>query len=202
MRSSGVLAAALALAIVAPAHAEVYRFTDERGDVHYVQGLDNVPERFRGNAARVGLRPRPDPPAAGAANPADARGARPGTATVRFTPGNRIIVDVRINGGTSARLQLDTGADRTLVNPRVLAAAGVSARAAASGHIRGVTGQDTAMAFLIDSLEVGEARVGQMVVIGYDMSQPDADGLLGRDFLDRFTVNIDPAQGIVSLTPR
>lgn len=204
MRWSTVVAFALAALVLAgPARADVYRFTDERGDVHYVEGLDNVPERYRAQAARVGLRPRPDPPAVDPAAPGGApQSARPGTTTVRFSPGKRIIVDVRINGGTPARLQLDTGADHTLVNPRVLAAAGVSVRAATTGQIRGVTGEDTALAFVIDSLEVGEARVGRMAVISYDMNQPDADGLLGRDFLDRFTVNIDSAQGIVSLTPR
>lgn len=203
MRGSLVLVLAVAtLAVAGPARADVYRFTDERGDVHYVEGLDNVPERYRAHAARIGLRPRPDPPAAVANPGAGSQSAASGTTTLRFPPGNRIIVDVRINGSTPARLQLDTGADRTLVNPHVLAAAGASVRSAMTGEIRGVTGADTALAFLIDSLQVGEARVDRMLVIGYDMNQADSDGLLGRDFLDRFTVNIDSAQGTVSLTPR
>ena len=55
---------------------------------------------------------------------------------------------------------------------------------------------------VVESLEVGEARVGQLVVSAYDMEMPDADGLLGQDFLARFNVSIDPAQGIVKLVPK
>ena len=44
----------------------------------------------------------------------------------------------------------------------------------------------------IESLEVGEARVGRMLVGSYDSGHGvGGDGLLGRDFLDQFNVNID-----------
>jgi len=39
-------------------------------------------------------------------------------------------------------------------------------------------------------------------VVSHDSELGQGDGLLGRDFLDRFTVNIDNAAGIVTLTPR
>jgi predicted aspartyl protease len=114
-----------------------------------------------------------------------------------------MIADARINASAPARLILDTGADRTLISPRALAAAGVSlSRTVATGKIVGVTGTDRLPYVMIESLEVGGARVGPMPVGAYDMADADADGLLGRDVLDRFNIAIDSARGLVTLSPK
>jgi hypothetical protein len=181
-----------------PVSAEIYRWTDDRGTAHYADGLENVPEAFRARAVPVGLR---NSPASSDGAPAPAPAAGPGT--IRFTPGQRILVDARINGSTSARLLLDTGADRTLIDPRTLIAAGASlTRGTVPGQIRGVTGTTGAENVRIESLEVGDIRVGRMLVIAHDMNQPGIDGLLGRDFLQQFNVTIDTARGIVTIAPR
>jgi predicted aspartyl protease len=113
------------------------------------------------------------------------------------------MVDVRINGSASARLLLDTGADRTLISPRALVAAGVSiTRPVATGKMSGVTGTDRIDYVVLDSLEVGESRVSRLPIAVYEMSLSRGDGLLGRDFLDRFNVSIDAARGEVRLAPR
>jgi predicted aspartyl protease len=113
------------------------------------------------------------------------------------------MVDVRLNGRASARLMLDTGADRTLINPRSLIAAGVPLqRAVGRSEVRGVTGKDTVLWVVVDSLEVGQARVTKIPVAAYEMGAYESDGLLGRDFLDRFNLSIDASRGLVTLTPR
>ncbi|MBI2156858.1 MAG: aspartyl protease family protein [Candidatus Rokubacteria bacterium] len=89
------------------------------------------------------------------------------------------------------------------MSPRVFAAAGVSlSRGVETGSIRGATGTANVTAVPIESIEVGEAKVGKMVVISHDIEQSGIDGLLGRDFLDQFNVNVDNAQGVVTLTPK
>ena len=50
--------------------------------------------------------------------------------------------------------------------------------------------------------EIGGARMRSLRVAAYDMGESASDGLLGRDFLDGFNVSIDPAAGIIRLTPR
>lgn len=196
-----VSAAALVAAALGPAEAQIYRWTDERGTSHYVDGLDNVPERYRSQAAPLGLRNKPAPPASKTEGAGD--GAPAGGATIRFTPGKPIFVDARVNGTAPVRLVLDTGADRTLLSPRALAAAGVSlTRGTRSGQIVGVTGTAEIQVVVIDSLEVGAARVGRLAVSAHDMSDPGHDGLLGRDFLDQFNVSIDSGRGVVTLTPK
>jgi hypothetical protein len=185
------------LIAAASASAQIFKWTDDRGNASYAEGLDNVPERFRASAVPLGLRNRPAEPA-----PTSTREAPAGT-TIRYTPGKPIMVDVRINGGAAARLLLDTGADRTLISPRALAAAGVGlTRPIATGQMAGVTGTDQVQYVVVDSLQVGDARVARIPVVAYEMPNAQADGLLGRDFLDRFVLNIDGARGIVTLTPK
>ena len=194
-----LLAALLLILAPTPARADYYRWTDERGVTHYREGLENVPERYRAGAVPLGLRNAPAPaPAAPTAAP-PARGAT----VLRYTPGQPIMVDVRINGGASARLLLDTGADRTLISPRALVAAGVPiTRPVATGKMSGVTGSDRIDYVIVESLEVGEARASRLHVAVYEMALARGDGLLGRDFLDRFNVSIDAARGEVTLAPR
>jgi predicted aspartyl protease len=114
------------------------------------------------------------------------------------------MVDVKINGGVTSQLLLDTGADRTMISPRVLTAAGVSiTKPVATGQITGVTGTDKISYVVVDSLEVGEARVGKMPVGSYELAGTGTgDGLLGRDFLDQFKMTVDAAKGEVTLAPK
>lgn len=198
-----LVALALALPLLAapnPSAAQIYRWIDERGNAHYAEGLDSVPERYRARAVPLGLRKSPPEPAVPAPG---GKPAATGATTIRFRPGERIMVDARINGRASARLLLDTGADRTLVSPRALVAAGVSlTRGGVSGQLTGVTGTTEAQGVTVDSLEVGEARVSRLLVVSHDINQPGLDGLLGRDFLEQFTVTIDSARGVVTLAPK
>lgn len=183
------------------ADAQYYRFTDERGQNHYVDGLEKVPAPLRATAVPLGL--RNGPPAS--SDTSATTPARPaGGAVIKYTPGQRIIVDVRINGSFTAPLLLDTGADRTMISPRTLQAAGVAiARPVATGNVTGATGTDRINYVVVDSLEVGEARVGRMPVGSYELAGTGVgDGLLGRDFLDQFKITFDAAKGEVHLVPK
>lgn len=198
---SRALALGLLAALVgaAPAAAQIFRWTDERGTTHYSEGIDSIPLRYRGSAVPLGLRNSPATPASSAG---EAR--TPSTTVIRYTPGQPIMVDVRINDSGTARLLLDTGADRTMISPRALVAAGVRiTRPVATGTVTGVTGSDRIDYVVVDSLEVGEARVTRLPVAAYEIAGGGAgDGLLGRDFLDRFDVSIDGSRGEVTLRSR
>jgi predicted aspartyl protease len=193
----GLLTGALA---PAPAFAEIYRYTDERGSPVYVEGLESVPEAYRSRAVPLGMRnnaPVSTPPA-DVGKPVAAGGT-----TIRYTPGQRITVDATVNGSTSTRLLLDTGADTTLISPLVLSAAGASlTRGGSAGRMTGVTGTTDIRRVGIESLAIGEARVSRLQVVAHDMDMPGIDGLLGRDFLDQFKVTIDSTTGVVTLQPK
>jgi predicted aspartyl protease len=98
---------------------------------------------------------------------------------------------------------LDTGADKTLVSPRALQAAGVRiAGPTTTAEVAGATGSAQMQFVFVDSIEVGEARVGRMAVGSQNLPIEEADGVLGRDFLDQFNVNIDSSKGVVTLSPK
>src|SRR5262245_41920441 len=196
----GIAVAALALGVLSGprgAAAQVFRWIDGEGNIHYSQGIESVPQRFREGAVIIGYE-RPDTtPSVPAAVPSS-----PGIGRVRFTPGQPIMVSVRSNGATPATLMLDTGATRTVINPRVLEAVGVNYRDAQRGSIRGVTGDAPVLAVRVESIEANGARSGPLLVVAHDTGFGQGDGLLGRDFLDQFSVNIDNTAGLVTLTPR
>jgi hypothetical protein len=200
-----IMALSLCLLIAAlpsRAHAQIYRYTDERGQNHYADGLEKIPDRHRGAAVPLGLRNAPPSPVSATAIPAAAK--PPGAAMIKYTPGQRIMVDVKINGAFTAQLLLDTGADRTMISPRTLVAAGVAiSRPVATGSITGATGTDRINYVIVDSLEVGEARVGRLAVGSYELAGSGVgDGLLGRDFLDQFRITFEAARGEVHLAPK
>ena len=201
MRRTAWLLVALFLVLrwPAPADAQIYRWVDDNGVPHFADGIDSVPDRYRSKAVPLGMKNAPPAPAAPGAPGAKASGET----AIRFIPGQRIMVDARINGSAEARLMLDTGADRTLISPRALQAAGVRLTGpSTTAEVTGAMGSGQMQFIVIESLEVGEARVGRMPV-GSGVLPPDVgDGLLGRDFLDQFNLNIDSGKGVVTLTPK
>jgi aspartyl protease/uncharacterized protein DUF4124 len=182
----------------ASAQVAIYRWISAEGDVHYSQGIESVPLRSRASAVVIGYDRPPEPSAPSAASP------QPRAGQVRFTPGQPIIVRARINDAGSAQLMLDTGAARTLINPAVLSALGVSYANALRASLRGVTGESQVDAVRLDSIEVEGARYGPLLVISHDMGfgPQRGDGLLGRDYLDNFIITIDNAAGLLTLTPK
>ncbi len=191
-------ALAFVIALAGHAGAEIVRWTDERGNPHYADGIESVPERYRSTVVPLRMRNSPPPPPG--SEVATTRST--GGAVIRYAPGQRITVEGKINGRTPVRLLFDTGADRTLISPKILRDAGVWLIGAASGPIVGVTGQADAQSITLDSLDVQDARVEKLHVLVFDMNRPDVDGLLGRDFLDHFHVTLDSSTGTVTLRPK
>jgi predicted aspartyl protease len=212
MKRPAVLALALML-LATPAAAEIIKYTDDRGVNHYVEGLESVPQQYRSRAAPLGLHnntlteppPKPQDPSKA---PADEGGRGPAResdktgASIRYAPGKPIMVNAVVNGSTSAQLLLDTGADKTMINPRVLVEAGAPlSKPVGSAMVTGVAGSQHMQFVTINSLEVAGFTVARLTVAAHDVAGA-GDGLLGRDFLDHFSVNIDSAKGIVTLVPK
>jgi hypothetical protein len=190
----GVVALAVALVLAVPALAQVYRWEDERGTLHFTNTRERIPETER--ALMPPAPPAPPP----AAEPALARSAT--LTRIPFSPGEAILVSARIAGAGPVTLILDTGADRTMVAPAVLSRLGVSVADTARAEIRGVTGTSQGDVVLVPSVEVGDAKVGPLRIVALDADLKKADGLLGRDFLEHFTVTIDARERMVTLVPK
>lgn len=195
MRAAGSVLVFLALAAVAgPAAAELYQWTDGEDVIHYTQDARTIPRPYR-DGARTVPAPHARPPAATAPD----AGLDP--TVVPYRAGAPIVVPVRLNG-TPLALILDTGADRTVVSPSAIARAGLSGPAGAAVNIVGVTGGSVATELTVASVDVAGARVGPLTILVHDVAVQGADGLLGRDVLDAFTLTVDAARGRAVLAPR
>lgn len=178
------------------AFGDVYYWIDEKGVQYYSTSLESIPELYRSSAQPL---PLPDSPPA----PPEVQASSPqkGITKIPFVPGSPVLVSAKINGAGPITLILDTGSGYTLVAPSVLGKLGVSTTGAQRGLIKGVTGTSYADAVWVTSVEIGEAKVGPLLVIAHDADLKGADGLLGRDFLAYFNVTIDPKEGAVTLAP-
>jgi hypothetical protein len=88
-----------------------------------------------------------------------------------------------------------------MVTPAALARLGIVTPNTHEAEVRGVTGVARADVLWIESLDVGGARAGPLAIVAHDAGLPQADGLLGRDFLSLFSVTIDTRASIVTLEP-
>jgi predicted aspartyl protease len=198
---AGVLAS-LGVVLLLPALglAQVYRWQDERGIWHYTNTPERVPEAYRFQLGPLPpARVSPATPEESAPSP-----VTPALVTTRipYTPGAPILVSARIGGTGSLTLILDTGADRTMVAPQALLRLGIAIPNAPRVEIRSVTGSAQGYVVQVASLEVGEAKAGPFRIIAHDAELKTADGVLGRDFLEHFTVTIDAKERLVTLVPK
>ena len=184
------------LLIPALALAEIYYWVDDQCIQNYTTRFESIPEPYRSRVQALSLPTPPPVPVELKPSPSPR-----GPAKIPFTLGSPVMVSVRINGAGPVTLILDTGSDCTLIRSSVLGKVGISTENARRAVLRGVTGVSTGDAVWVDSVEVGEARVGPLLIVVHDVDLKGADGLLGRDFLANFNVTIDSKAGIVTLTP-
>jgi hypothetical protein len=190
---AGLAALATLIALVAPpAWAQLYRWADAQGTVYYTTDLLTIPSAYRDSARDIGA-PTPGPVVA--PTPAATVGI-----VIPYT-GGPLVVDAWLNG-VPLRLVLDTGADRTLISPAAMARAGLPIMGGTPVHIRGVTGDAVATLVSVPRLDVAGTRVGPVAVVVHALATQSADGLLGRDVLDAFTLTVDAAAQRATLVPR
>lgn len=176
--------------------SEIYYWVDDQGVQNYTTRLESIPESYRSNAQKLSLPASPPPP------PELQSSASKNVLTrIPFTIGSPVLVSARINGAGPIALIFDTGSDRTLVGPSVFAKLGITPENASRVILRGVTGMGYGDAVWVQSVEVGEAKVGPLLIIVPETDLKEADGLLGRDFLAHFNVTINPKEQIITLVP-
>jgi hypothetical protein len=186
----------LILLLAGPAWAEIHHWVDDQGTQHYTTDPEKIPDRYRSRAQTLSL--PPSPPAPPELTPV---GPSKKVIQVPFKPGSSVLVSAKINGAGPVPLILDTGADRTLITSSAFANLGVSAEKSVPVYLQGVTGAAQGEAIWVDSVEVGEAKVGPLLITIHDTSLKGAGGLLGRDFLAHFNVILDSGKGLLTLEP-
>ncbi|HMK66852.1 MAG TPA: retropepsin-like aspartic protease [Thermodesulfobacteriota bacterium] len=176
--------------------SDMFYWVDEQGIENYSGNMESIPERYRSRAQRLSLPPAPIAPLELAPSDPPKRPTR-----IPFSPGAPVLVQARINGIGPIPLILDTGADHTIISPSALARLGISGENVPSVTLKGVTGTASASRVWVDFIEIGEARVGPLLIAVYPADLKGAEGLLGRDFLFKFNMTIDSKERVVTLTP-
>jgi clan AA aspartic protease (TIGR02281 family) len=206
------LCLALLLGPLAAAAAEIYQWTDEKGRVHYVQDLSQVPARHRSQAELRALAPQPagrlqtytnQSPAAPAPDGAERRGAAGEPARTIRVPvaraGTGMIVKVLLDGTVTAPFLVDTGATDVLIPAKVAKQLGLEpGPETRNKSYQTANGVVTQASVMLRSVDLGGAVVENVPA---SISSSLGMGLLGLSFFNHFTYHIDAAAGVLTLIP-
>jgi aspartyl protease family protein len=204
MRSLALLPL-LAVALSTAAHGEIYRYTDESGQIHFTQSLDQVPPRFRESAhgSAVTERESPPPPAAkrpGYVPPATAAfGANGRALRIPFKrSGNLMKVVARLNGRVDVPFLVDTGASGISLPKSVADRLGIVVTPATRRvYVSTANGVVQVPLVRISSVELGGARVENLEAT---VNSSLSIGLLGGSFFNNFVYGVDAAASVITLS--
>ncbi len=184
----------LFLSVVIPSRsADLYRWEDERGVVHFSDNEHNIPPEFRENAIRIrGLAPsRPSN------NPVFT-----GRTTVRLKKkGLTAVVEATINSTTKANFILDTGASYTVISEHVAKELKIDLdKNHPKIRLQSANGVIEVPLVTLDSIEVSGLRVDDLAAVVHDFSNDtNIAGLLGLNFLSKFRMDLDTEKGVLVL---
>jgi len=191
------------LLLAGSAGAEIYRWTDAQGNVHFGQDPSRAP------AGRTAEPVSPDAgsfqtfesPSGSAGTQSRTRMVRPGE--VLEIPyarrGSMAIVQVRLNDRVTAPFIVDTGASDIAVPAHVAAEAGIRINADTPRRMyTTANGVVSSPIVRLDSVEAGEVR---MEGVSAHVSPELQVGLLGGAFFNNFTFQIDPTSDAIRLIP-
>lgn len=116
---------------------------------------------------------------------------------VSQTHGDRVIVPVVVNGKAAGRFLVDTGATTTLIYAGTAARLGLGPGSViGKARARVADGREIDSDVVrLDSIQVGNSRVDGALAVVVSGDEPDFDGLLGMNFLNRFVSRVDPVAG-------
>ncbi len=184
----------LFLFVVAPSRsADLYRWVDERGVVHFSDNEHNIPREFRKDAARI----RGLAPSIPSNNPAFT-----GRATVPLIKkGMMAVVEAKINSNTKANFILDTGASYTVISEHVAKELKIDLdKKHPKIRLQTANGIIEVPLVTLDSVEVSGLRVDDLAAAVHNFSKDTSiAGLLGLNFLNHFRMDLDTEKGVLVL---
>jgi len=199
-----VYLAVLAVILIVPfvARAEVYKWIDEKGNIHFTDDPSKIPEKYRTDAesrkvpkeaATLGVESKPSPPVTKAP---ESKGFKVQLSRKHGTWETEVI----LNGKMKKPFTVDTGASFTLIDERTAKELNVTvdedtpiipiSTASGWGFVPLVT---------LKSVRVGEAELQNVEAVVLTM--PSGGGLLGNTFLNKFGVHIDSTNEKMTLSP-
>ena len=183
-----LLAALLGAGAARP--AEMMRWVDDQGVVHFTDSLKEIPEKFRSKVTRlktIGPAPAPIPD---------------DKALVKFQKqGELMVVQAMLNEKTAAKFVVDTGASYTTISQAMAKQLQINLENVSTViPLQTANGVIEAPLASVGALEVGGFALKDLAVVVHDVfTDPNIAGLLGLNFLSQFHLGIDSKNGILYL---
>jgi len=182
------------------AHATLFSWKDEKGQLHVTDNAMNIPPQFRQQDGRVKtFESKPAPVFTEKAKPAQKKEFQ-----IPLMAGseNHFFVEVVINGSGKARLLLDTGASMITLSQNAADRLGLNYLDAPKISFSTAGGMVEMPLIALDSVSVegASASLVETAVNAMDMGQ-NIDGLLGMSFLSNFKFEIDQIHARLVLRP-
>ncbi len=194
------------IAFALPASAEMYKWVDEKGTVHFTDDISSIPEKYRENVEErktqtpkeipdQGVKEKPGP------GPVQ-KSSEPQGFEVELVRRHELwLSEVILNDRLKRYLIVDTGASFTLISRQVADELGiVIGENSPSIPASTVSGFILTPLVTLNSIRVGKAEIKDVDVAVYTMPSGN-DGLLGNSFLNKFRVIIDSVNGKMILHP-
>ena len=175
--------------------ADLFRWVDESGAIHFTDNLHNVPEKHRTGATRIKARET-----LRSQEPSEL--FFPNKASVPFQKkGLLVVVQATVNKKTSANFVVDTGASHTMISRATAKELRIDIeKKLPTIPFQTVNGTILAPLIVLDSIEVGRMQVKDLTVAVHDVfPDPSVAGLLGLDFLSHFRMDMDTQNGVLVL---
>ena len=197
-----ILLIILLTVLVPSSYAEMYKWVDEKGTVHFTDDLSSIPEKYRPDAEtrkppKENSTPRPKEKPKPSLPP---KVSEPeGIIVDLFRKHELLLAEVILNGRVRQYFIVDTGASFTLINRPTAKELGITIDEN-TPFMPIFTASTLIFTPLVTlrSIRVGEAEVENVDVLIHDMPSATA-GLLGNSFLNKFKVMIDSANGKMTL---
>ena len=186
--------------------AEVYRWTDDEGRLHFTERIERVPREHRAaarkRASRASTAPLQTYSGAAPAARAPARGLSRYDQEVRvpfIADGTLMRVTARVNDLVEAPFLIDTGASGISLPSHVAEDLGIRVRPdTPTIRVTTANGVVSRSVVTLRSVELGRARVENLEAT----INPSMDiGLLGGNFFNNFVYRVDAAESAITLVP-
>jgi clan AA aspartic protease (TIGR02281 family) len=195
---------AILIALALPASAEMYKWVDEKGTVHFTDDISSIPEKYRGNIEERKTQTPKEIPDQGVkekpALPPAQKSSEPQGFEVNLVRRHELwLSEVHLNNRIRSYFIVDTGASFTLINTQMAKELGLDINET-TPFIPIYTASQLIFTPLVTlkSVRVGEAEVENVDALIHNLPS-NAAGLLGNSFLNKFRVVLDSAQGKMTL---
>ncbi|MEM7408837.1 MAG: aspartyl protease family protein [Myxococcota bacterium] len=204
------------MAVCLPADAQIYRWTDEDGRLHFTEQLEKVPLEYRAqvrrnmrasrNARGVQTFENGGKGAAPASHASTARRVLPRTVTrggeieIPFQRnGSLMRVEATLNDLVRVPFLIDTGASGVSIPSIYAEKLGIRIRSDTDFvQVHTANGVVARALVPVQSVQVGGARVEHLTAT---VNPSMRIGLLGGDFFNNFVYRVDAARGVMTLVP-